>query len=786
MLPARLVLVVACMTVFAVPPSRAAIITLDANADTYIRSGNANEGTATFLRVRRTGTHRALVRFNQAAIASAVGSGILQSATLQLFLESNSDAWSTGREIDVHRVLENWTELGATYNCGVDTDTSNAAADCAVQWNGGNFAAGATATYLQTNGMLGNVSLDVTADVAAFLSSTANFGWIIKKRIESQNGAIDYTSREGSASQRPKLVLDVFFPPTNTPTITPTSTPTNTPTLTPTFTPTNTPTNTPNLNCDATPLIGCRQSIQSNKSALQMVKKGGTKDRLVFKWIKGEATGLADLGNPSAATTYTMCIYDQTANVSSLVQESVVPPGGTCNNRPCWKSTSKGYKYSDRLLSNDGIKIINLKSGAAGKAKIILKGQGPGLALPTLPLAQDQVVIAQLKNDLNAGECWEARFSGPATRSDTTLFKDKGDAPITFAPTATQTHTHTVPPTFTPTATPAGSAATATATGTATDTPTAGPVTSTPTATPTATVNARVCELNSPISRLFLQLSGSGVLIRPSGSIAVGIGATNPVTGQRPMTCDVIDFDAIPLLGIGDVCVAPAGPCDPGVQLCGATLAPLDMRVRGDHNIGACTSQTTCAASCNAHCSTFGAGYALQSSSCEGFCDAGTNHNGACSQDDQCPGGTCPGKEPAQGGVHAGVCNCTCLGQGLGSNAAQGAMSCRLGMAITVERDNDQICGNVAPAITLSPLCGGLTTATAIGQSLRANNNLGSGNSTRLPPTGINNPMTKTGALRSCPQIDSDQLTGLKYVGYLVFYDSSLGDILAEEEFFCQ
>jgi hypothetical protein len=68
--------------------------------------------------------------------------------------------------------------------------------------------------------------------------------WLVKKRDEAQNGSVEYTSKEGTLGQRPRLLLDMVITPSNTPTRTPTSTftPTRTPTSTPT--PTHTPTAT--------------------------------------------------------------------------------------------------------------------------------------------------------------------------------------------------------------------------------------------------------------------------------------------------------------------------------------------------------------------------------------------------------------------------------------------------------------------------------------------------------------------------------------------------------------
>ncbi len=443
-------------------PSGAMIVSLAPNADTYIRTGNQNFGSDAFLRLRSTGNHRSLVRFDQNAIAAAVGGGVLQSATLGLFIESNNTSWSTGRPVDVHRLSTAWTEAGATYNCPNDTDTTNGAVDCPVQWDGGSYASTPTASYLQTNELVGAIDLDVTSDVVAFLGGTPNQGWLVKKRDENLNGLVDFTSREGTTTQAPRLVLDIFIPPTNTPT--------NTPTVTPTATPssTATPTPTPDPNCGPQPLVGCRQSVQAGKSLLLIKDKGGASDGLLFKWIKGEQTDISAFGNPTADTDYSFCIYDQTAGQSSLVARAEIPPAGSCGGKPCWKATSKGFRYKDSLLLQDGIKVITLKSGGDGTAKIILKGKGSNLDLPSLPLDQDQQVIAQIKND--TGACWEARFSGPAKKNDSDRFKDGADTAIVFPPSPTPTMTQAVTPTVTstqlPTSTPGGPTATPTATQT--------------------------------------------------------------------------------------------------------------------------------------------------------------------------------------------------------------------------------------------------------------------------------------------------------------------------------
>jgi hypothetical protein len=51
------------------------------------------------------------------------------------------------------------------------------------------------------------LDFDVTADVSAYLNRMPNYGWLLKKAQENEEGRIDYTSREGPEAQAPQLVL---------------------------------------------------------------------------------------------------------------------------------------------------------------------------------------------------------------------------------------------------------------------------------------------------------------------------------------------------------------------------------------------------------------------------------------------------------------------------------------------------------------------------------------------------------------------------------------------------
>ncbi|HRC84214.1 MAG TPA: DNRLRE domain-containing protein [Thermoanaerobaculia bacterium] len=187
-------------------------VNLPAGADSYIRSGNAdhNWGQEDHLRVRGSERYRSLVRFDPAALAAAVGQGSLVSATLELSVDDVSGNWGgSGQTVDLHRLTAAWTEGGVTWNCAVDSSPGNNRTDCSSNWAGGAFEPAATDTLFVTRDLNGRVSLDVTADVASFLSGTPNFGWLLKKTDESGSSQIDFKSRERSPNSAPRLVLVV-------------------------------------------------------------------------------------------------------------------------------------------------------------------------------------------------------------------------------------------------------------------------------------------------------------------------------------------------------------------------------------------------------------------------------------------------------------------------------------------------------------------------------------------------------------------------------------------------
>ena len=131
-----------------------------------------------------------------------------------------------------------------------------------------------------------------------------------------------------------------------------------------------------------------------------------------------------ELGMPTVATTYVVCLYDASANVQPLVS-AAAPAAGVCKNAvPCWTSTSTGFKYKDKLNTPDGLLTAQLKASLVnGGAKMQFKGSGINLSMPTLPLTFPLTV--QVKNTAN-GVCWDAVFAS-ADVNDAGKVKARGN-----------------------------------------------------------------------------------------------------------------------------------------------------------------------------------------------------------------------------------------------------------------------------------------------------------------------------------------------------------------------
>ncbi len=192
------------------------------------------------------------------------------------------------------------------------------------------------------------------------------------------------------------------------------------PTPTTTSGPTATPTPLPGV-CPAAPAL-CRSPIQAGKASLQLTDRSpDDKDKLQWKWMKGAATSLADLGDPIGSDEYALCLYD----VFGLRATLQIPPGGTCQGNPCWRQKSSGFLYKNKDAGPHGITQLTLKAGADGKAQAQVKGQGSLLPLPSIDDLTGTMEV-QLRNNAS-GLCWGTTFVPPFDKRTDEILKDKAD-----------------------------------------------------------------------------------------------------------------------------------------------------------------------------------------------------------------------------------------------------------------------------------------------------------------------------------------------------------------------
>jgi hypothetical protein len=201
-----------------------------------------------------------------------------------------------------------------------------------------------------------------------------------------------------------------------------TATTTRTRTGTVTSSPTVTATPTPGI-CPQTPQAGCETPTGTQKRLLRINAK---RKLIVWKWRSDVTIPLAEFGDPTSTTSYSLCIY--TGPTQQFLLELHAPAGGLCDGKPCWKPRgpggSKGFRYRDHTKSSDGIGSLKLRTKPMLLADLLVRAGGQNAPIPTLPLTEP--VLAQMvKSD--GPECWEAHYTAPPKKNNTTVYKDKND-----------------------------------------------------------------------------------------------------------------------------------------------------------------------------------------------------------------------------------------------------------------------------------------------------------------------------------------------------------------------
>jgi len=216
-----------------------------------------------------------------------------------------------------------------------------------------------------------------------------------------------------TATASPTSTATFTATPTDTATATPTVTPTST--STPTVTPTATPTHV-GL-CSWQPRQDC---LEAQRSLLTVRNPTGSRPpSLAWKWLRGAAFSVGDLGDPVTGTTdYGFCLYDEIGGEPVLVGHAITAAATSCGRFPCWKRTSAGLRHSQSLRDPRGANQLTVRAGADGRSSVAVGLQGVALALTPVAgegrlMEHDGQVIAQLLAGAD-GTCWSAAYPAPA------------------------------------------------------------------------------------------------------------------------------------------------------------------------------------------------------------------------------------------------------------------------------------------------------------------------------------------------------------------------------------
>lgn len=175
--------------------------------------------------------------------------------------------------------------------------------------------------------------------------------------------------------------------------------------------------------CTAPPMENCRQPTAARKGTLLLKDRSpDSKDKVIWKWKKGEATEIFDYGDPINRTNYALCIYE--AGTFNPVLQARATAGGACPGRPCWQQFgTKRFEYKNRDLDPDGLRLMRLQEGNEGKARITVRAKGEHIGMPQLPL--DLPVRVQVQASTN--QCWEATYEQFVIRNNAVELKAKPD-----------------------------------------------------------------------------------------------------------------------------------------------------------------------------------------------------------------------------------------------------------------------------------------------------------------------------------------------------------------------
>jgi hypothetical protein len=172
----------------------------------------------------------------------------------------------------------------------------------------------------------------------------------------------------------------------------------------------------------------CEQPLVPGSATLSVVDAPGTGrgDRFRFRWSHGDSTK-AEFGSPVSGTSYRLCAYRLALSATGfdVAFGARIAAAETCTTSACWKERTRGWKFRSGSGDPDGVVRLVLSEGhRAGMSRIDVKGVGPALTVPSLPITVTSPLYVQLHS--SDGRCWGANFQ-QFTRNTAVAFYARSD-----------------------------------------------------------------------------------------------------------------------------------------------------------------------------------------------------------------------------------------------------------------------------------------------------------------------------------------------------------------------
>jgi cysteine-rich repeat protein len=183
---------------------------------------------------------------------------------------------------------------------------------------------------------------------------------------------------------------------------------------------------------------GCFASAEVGRHGrLRMERRRSGRMQVLWRWATPDAPHARDdLGDPTADTAYTLCVFarsDRPFGFDQRRQRPVVaalhvPPGGDCSQDGCWTREDDGFRFRARG-PGAAVRRARLRGGDE-RSKLLVKAQLDAGAPGALPVALP--VVAQIRS--SDGTCWETAYEQFVARNDGRGFEARGGLAVPCRP----------------------------------------------------------------------------------------------------------------------------------------------------------------------------------------------------------------------------------------------------------------------------------------------------------------------------------------------------------------